>query len=69
MLDKIVRCFPSRFEIFMLDIEESKNISQLLVDEIHSSFISHENRLNRPTHKNLEYAIKTQVSIDQGKLG
>ena len=60
---------PPRFDSIVVAIEESKDLSQISVDEIHASLISHEHRLNRRTHRSLEHAFKTQVLIshDRGR--
>jgi len=48
-------------------IEDTKDLSQCLVDEIHASLVSHEHRLNRKSNTLLERAFKAQVSTGQGR--
>ncbi|XP_057857947.2 uncharacterized protein LOC131067029 [Cryptomeria japonica] len=69
VVEKILRSLPTRFESIVVAIEETKNLSQFPVDELHASLISHEHRLSRSTNSNLEHAFKTQVSIshDRGR--
>ena len=59
IVENILKCLPPRFASIMVAIEESKYLSQILVDEIHATLISHEHRLNRRTHTCLEHAFKT----------
>ncbi|XP_057826189.1 uncharacterized protein LOC131037941 [Cryptomeria japonica] len=67
VVENILRSLPTRFESIVVAIEETKNISQFSVDELHASLISHEHRLSRSTNSNLEHAFKTQVSISHGR--
>jgi len=64
---KVLRSFPSRFNATVISIEYTKDLSQLLVDEIHASLISHEHRLNKETISSLEHVFKTQFSFGQGR--
>eukprot|EP00253_Pinus_taeda_P033405 PITA_33405 len=67
IVEKVLRSFPTRFEAIVVAIEERKDLSQFLVDELNASLISHEHRLNRTTSSSLEHAFKTQVSFGQGR--
>ena len=67
IVEKILRCLPSRFEAVVVAIEETKDISQFTVDELSASLMSHEHRLSRGTDSSFEQAFKTQMSFAQGK--
>ncbi|XP_057855102.1 uncharacterized protein LOC131064830 [Cryptomeria japonica] len=47
VVEKILRSLPTRFESIVVAIEETKNLSQFSMDELHASLISHEHRLSR----------------------
>ena len=66
IVEKVLRSLPARFEAIVVAIEETKDLSQLLVDELNASLISYEHRLNRAESSSLEHAFKTQVSFGQG---
>eukprot|EP00253_Pinus_taeda_P012937 PITA_12937 len=63
IVEKILRCLPSRFEAVVVAIEETKDLSQFTVDELSASLMSHEHRLNRGTYSSFEQAFKTQMSF------
>eukprot|EP00253_Pinus_taeda_P020487 PITA_20487 len=67
IVEKILRCLPSRFEAVVVAIEETKDISQFTVDELSASLMSHEHRLSRGTDSSFEKAFKTQMSFSQRK--
>ena len=41
------RSLPARFDAIVVAIEETKDLSQFAVDELHGSLMSHEHRLSR----------------------
>ena len=63
IVEKFLRSLPERFDVIVVAIEETMDLSQFLVDELHASLISHEHRLNRGSNSSLEHAFKTQVSF------
>ena len=67
IVEKVLRSLPARFDPIVVAIEETKDLSQFLVDELHTSLISHEHRLNTKTRSSLEHAFKTEVSYGQGR--
>eukprot|EP00253_Pinus_taeda_P026831 PITA_26831 len=67
IVEKILRCLPSRFEAVVVAIEETKDLSQFIVDELSASLMSHEHRLSRGTDSSFEEAFKTQMSFSQRK--
>jgi len=66
-VEKVLRILPTRFDFIVVAIEETRDLSQFLVDELHASLTSHEHRLNRETSSSMEHAFKTHVSFGQGK--
>eukprot|EP00253_Pinus_taeda_P019271 PITA_19271 len=67
IVEKILRCLPSRFEAVEVAIEETKHLSLFTVDELSASFMSHEHRLSIGTYSSFEQAFKTQMSFSQRK--
>lgn len=67
VVEKILRSLPTKFESIAVTIEETKDLSQFSVDELHASLISHEHRLSRTANTSLEHAFKSQVSISHGR--
>eukprot|EP00253_Pinus_taeda_P009828 PITA_09828 len=67
IVEKILRCLPSRFEVVVVAIKETKDLSQFTVDELSASLMSHEHRLSRGTDSSFEQAYKTQMSFNQRK--
>jgi len=61
-----LRSFPTIFDVVVVSIEETKDFSQISVNELHASLISHEHILNRETISSLEHPFNTQVSIGLG---
>ena len=50
IVEKVLRSLPLRFDAIVVAIEETKDLSQFLVNELHASLISHELKLNRETN-------------------
>ena len=44
IVEKLLRCLPSKFDVIVTTIEETKDLSQFTVDELHASLITHEQR-------------------------
>ena len=66
ILEKILRSLPSRFDVIVTTIEETKDLSNYTVDELHASLMTHEKILGRTTNSFLEHAFKTQMSFGRG---
>ena len=66
-----MRSLPSRFDVIVTTIEETKDLSLFIVDELHASLMTHEQRLGRTTNSYLEHPSKTQMSFGRaiGKGG
>lgn len=67
IVEKLLRCLPSRFHVIVTTIEETKDLSNFSVDELHASLITHEQRLSRNENSSLEQAFKTQMSFGRGR--
>ena len=66
-MGKILRSLPLRFDAIVVEIEETKDLSLFIVDELSTSLMSHEHRLKRGTDSSLEKSFKTQMSFGRGK--
>ena len=55
IVEKVLRSLPSRFDAIVVAIEETKDLSQFSVDELHASLMSHEKTLNIATKFSLEH--------------
>eukprot|EP00253_Pinus_taeda_P029997 PITA_29997 len=67
IVEKLLRVLPSKFDVIVTTIEETKDITNFLVDELHASLITHEQRLSRNGNSSLEHAFKTQMSFGRGR--
>eukprot|EP00253_Pinus_taeda_P014063 PITA_14063 len=67
IVEKILRVLPSKFDAIVITIEETKDLSNFSVDELHASLITHEQRLSRNENSSLEQAFKTQMSFGIGR--
>eukprot|EP00253_Pinus_taeda_P015078 PITA_15078 len=63
IVEKILRVLPSKFDVIVTTNEETKDLSNFSVDELHASLITHEQRLSRNENSSLEQAFKTQMSF------
>ena len=66
-MDKIFIILRSRYDAIVVEIEETKDLSQFSVDELHASLMSHEHTLNIIVDSSLEHAFKTQMSFGKGR--
>eukprot|EP00253_Pinus_taeda_P005829 PITA_05829 len=67
IIEKVLRSLPARFDAIVVATEETKDLSQFLVDELHASLVSHEHTLNGATSSSLEHAFKIQVSFGEDR--
>eukprot|EP00253_Pinus_taeda_P018707 PITA_18707 len=67
IVEKLLRVLPSKFDVIVTTIEETKDLSNVSVDELHVSLITHEQRLSRNENSSLEQAFKTQMSFGRGR--
>ena len=42
IVEKLLRDLPSKFDVIVTSIEETKDLSKFSVDELHASLIKHE---------------------------
>jgi hypothetical protein len=68
VVEKVLRTLPKKFDAVVIAIEESKDLTQLSVDELLGSLLSHESRMNM-YDDSLENAFRSQVSISRGRGG
>ena len=67
MIEKLLRCFPKKFEAGVVPFEEFKNISRMHIDKITSSLINHESRMNNYDDTPLENAFKSKLHVTRGR--
>eukprot|EP00253_Pinus_taeda_P036239 PITA_36239 len=67
IVEKLLRVLPSKFDVTVTTIEETKDLSNFSIDELHVSLITHEQRLSRNENSSLEQAFKTQMSLGRGR--
>jgi len=67
VIEKLLRCFPKKFEAVVVPIEEFKNLSQMHIDELTGSLLAHESRMNRYDDTPLENAFKFQLHVTRGR--
>eukprot|EP00253_Pinus_taeda_P033983 PITA_33983 len=67
IVEKLLRVLPSKFNVIVTTIEETKDFSNFSVDELHASLVTHEQRLSRNENSSLEQALKTQMSFGRGR--
>eukprot|EP00253_Pinus_taeda_P020167 PITA_20167 len=67
IVEKLLRILPSKFDVIVTTIEETKDLSNFLVDDLHASLITHEQRLSRNEKSSLEQAFKNQMSFGSGR--
>lgn len=63
IVEKLLRILPSRFDVIVTTIEETKDLLKFTFDELHASLMTHEQRLGKTTDSSLENAFKTQMSF------
>eukprot|EP00253_Pinus_taeda_P018864 PITA_18864 len=67
IVEKLLRVLPSKFDVIVNTIKETKDLSNFSVDELHASLLTHEQRLNRNENSSLEQAFKIQISFGRGR--
>eukprot|EP00253_Pinus_taeda_P031331 PITA_31331 len=67
IVEKLLRILPSKFDVIVTTIEETNDLSNFSVDELHASLIIHEQRLSRNENSYLEQAFKTQMCFGKGR--
>jgi hypothetical protein len=63
IIEKTLRSLPPRFDPIVVAIEESKNLTQMCLDDLMGSLQIHEQRLNRSSTVSYEQDFRSQVSV------
>lgn len=58
---------PINFDPIVVVMEETKDLSQLLVDELMGFLLSPHSRMNKNNNSSLENASISQISISRGR--
>ena len=67
IVEKLLRSLPSIFDVTVTTIEETKDLTNFSVDELHASLMTHEQRLSRNENSSLEHAFKNQMPLGRGR--
>ena len=67
IIEKILRSMTSRFDYVVCSVEESNNLDTLTIDELQSSLLVHEQRMNG--HGGDEHALKVAYDDRIGGRG
>ncbi|KAL6286215.1 hypothetical protein ACE6H2_010605 [Prunus campanulata] len=62
IVEKVLRSMTTKFDYVVCSIEESNDVEQLSIDELQSSLLVHEQKINRSTSK--EHALKVSTNSD-----
>jgi hypothetical protein len=68
IVEKILRSLPTKFEMVVTAILESKDLSRFSTDELIGSLVTHETRLHL-TDESISNSFKTQFSFSRGRGG
>jgi len=66
VVQKVLRSLPDKFNMVAVSIEESKDLSQLTIEELMGSLLTHKSRSSRNT-ESLENAFQSQASRSEGR--
>jgi hypothetical protein len=66
IVEKFLRSLPTKFEMVVTTILESKDLSRFSIDELIGSLVTHETRLHL-TDESIVNAFKTQFSFSRGR--
>lgn len=67
MIETILRSLPSKFDSIVVTIEESKDLSQVLVYELIGSLLTYDSRLNRNNNTSFKNSFRAQGSSSRGR--
>eukprot|EP00253_Pinus_taeda_P020908 PITA_20908 len=68
IVEKLFRILPSKFDVIVTTIEETKDLSNFSVDELHASLITHEQRLSRNENSSLEQALRPRCPLEEEEV-
>lgn len=62
IVEKILRTLTNQFTYVVVSIEESKDTDEISIDELQSSLVMHEQKLNRPkvNREDEDHALKVE---------
>jgi hypothetical protein len=66
IVEKVLRSLPEKFNMVVVAIEESKDLTTFTIDQLLGSLLSHEARLQRE-NTSLESSFQTQATISKGR--
>jgi hypothetical protein len=66
IVEKVLRSLPEKFNMVVVAIEESKDLTTFSIDQLLGSLLSHEARLQRE-NTSLESAFQTQATTSKGR--
>ena len=66
VVEKFRRSLPQIIESLVITLEENKYVSQFTLDELQTSLINHEHRINR-SNTSLEDTFVAQSSVSHGR--
>ncbi|XP_034203558.1 uncharacterized protein LOC117618038 [Prunus dulcis] len=62
IVEKVLRCMTTKFDYDVCSIDKSNDVEQLSIDELQSSLLVHEQKINRSTFE--EHALKVSTNND-----
>eukprot|EP00253_Pinus_taeda_P019893 PITA_19893 len=68
IVEKLLRVLPSKFDVIVTTIEETKDLTNFSVDELHASLITHEQRLSRNENSYLEHALRPSCPSEEKEV-
>lgn len=63
IVEKILRSLQAKFDYIVCSIKESKDIDALSIDELQSSLLLHERKVNRNSNNTKEKALKASTYV------
>jgi len=66
-VEKVLSSMPKKLKYMVASIEESKDLSMLLVDDLLGSLVSHDSWMNKYDVNTIENAFKSQVSVSKSR--
>ncbi|KAK3024000.1 hypothetical protein RJ639_045020 [Escallonia herrerae] len=67
VLEKIMRTLSSRFDYVVIDIEESKDLTTMTLNDLRVSLESREMWMNERSQSSMEQALKAQINLRNEK--
>lgn len=67
VVEKILRSMPKKYDHVLAAIEEFKDLSELIVDELFGSLQSHKDRMKRYEENSIENAFHAKLQFSKGK--